>query len=296
MSLPLVSVVIPSYKSGNFEKALRSAVGQSYPRIEIIVSDNCPTEEIRAICENYNGIIYQRSYAFRLENISAAFFSGKGEFIKPLFDDDILHPFCVERMVEAMLSNDAVAMTYSASSVIDRNNKKTQLRRPFSASGTMSGLDLHRSILLNFNNHVGECTSVMFRRSTLWNIGSKGLFSYRNLNFYLGLADVALYINLTKDGLAYYIDEELSYFRRDLSLKSNTTNIDDPGFGFTGSDWIDLLISSHIAGIVTDAEVLAARPTIDIIHDAYSSFKQVLESYSHYQTHSKTILNKVRNE
>ena len=40
MSLPLVSIVIPSYKAAHFEQCLRSAIGQTYPRIEILVSDN----------------------------------------------------------------------------------------------------------------------------------------------------------------------------------------------------------------------------------------------------------------
>ena len=87
MSYPKVSIVIPSYKPGHFEQCLRSAIGQTYPNIEIMVSDNCPTEEIRDICARYPQVIYQRNVAIREDNLLSCFYSGKGQYIKPLFDD-----------------------------------------------------------------------------------------------------------------------------------------------------------------------------------------------------------------
>jgi glycosyltransferase involved in cell wall biosynthesis len=50
MSHPLVSIVIPSYKPEFFEQTLRSALGQTYPNIQVLVLDNCPDEGIKNIC------------------------------------------------------------------------------------------------------------------------------------------------------------------------------------------------------------------------------------------------------
>ena len=88
MSLPKVSIVIPSYKAVHFEACLRSAIGQSYLNTEILVSDNCPTEDIKEICARFPGVIYQRSSVLREDNVLSALYSGKGVYIKPLFDDD----------------------------------------------------------------------------------------------------------------------------------------------------------------------------------------------------------------
>src|SRR4051812_38017813 len=130
MSFPLVSIVIPSYKAAHFEQCVRSAIGQTYPNIEIMVSDNCPTEDIKAVCARYPQVIYQRNPAKREKNVLSAFYSGKGDLIKPLFDDDILHPFCIERMVATMNMDPEVQLVFSASQVINIDNERTETRRP----------------------------------------------------------------------------------------------------------------------------------------------------------------------
>ena len=223
MSFPLVSIVIPSYKPAHFEQCLKTAVGQTYPLIEIMVSDNCPSEEIAAICARYPQVHYQRSAARRDENVLGAFYGAKGELIKPLFDDDLLHPFCVERMVATMNMDPEVQLVFSATQVINIDNERTETRRPYQATGSMTGADMLRSMVLGMRNFVGEFSSIMFRRERLWEIGPNRLFHYGSHDCTFGLADIAAYINLAGDGKVFYIDEELSYFRHDKRLESNST-------------------------------------------------------------------------
>lgn len=262
MSLPKVSIVIPSYKPAHFEQSLRSAIGQTYPNIEILVSDNCPTEEIRDICARFPGVIYQRNSAIREQNVLASFYSGKGEYIKPLFDDDILHPFCVERMVAAARSQADVQLVFSASQVIDVDNQRTETRRPYEVSGSLSGRDLQRSMALGMRNFVGEFSTILFRRDTLWNIGWRDLFRIGDHDFTLGLADVAAFCNLARGGNAFYIDEELSYFRRDQRLQSNSNISANPNFGFCFSDYFDLLRVSYQGGEISAEELAGVQPAV----------------------------------
>ncbi|MYM85234.1 glycosyltransferase [Duganella sp. FT50W] len=263
MSLPLVSIVIPSYKPGHFEQCLRSALGQTYPHLDIQVSDNCPSEAIRDICARYPQVIYQRNTGTRDKNVLGAFFSGKGDLIKPLFDDDILHPFCVERMVAALNQEPEAQLVFSASQVINIDNQRTETRRPYQTSGSMPGRDLQRSMVLGMRNFVGEFSTVMFRRERLWEIGTAGLFRYGGWDCTFGLADVAAYFNLAGDGSVFYIDEELSYFRHDQRLESNSNPGANPNFGYCFSDYIDLAIESQVAGVISAAELAALRGTVD---------------------------------
>ena len=265
MSHPKVSIVIPSYKPAHFEQCLKSAIGQTYPNTEILVSDNCPGEDIRDICARYPGVIYQRSTALREANLLSCFYSGKGQFIKPLFDDDILHPFCVERMVAVMNMDPQTQLVFSASQVINSDNERTETRRPYQASGSMPGRDMHRSMALGMCNFIGELTSIMFRREQLWNIGWRDLFRIGSHDFTLGLADVAAYCNLVKGGNAFYIDEELTYFRRDQRLQSNSNPNSNPNFGNCFSDYIDLLVVSHEGGQISRAELLELGPQVDAV-------------------------------
>jgi glycosyltransferase involved in cell wall biosynthesis len=258
-----VSIVIPSYKTSHFETCLKSALGQSYPNIEILVSDNCPTEAIKDMCAKYSGhLIYQRNSAIREQNVLTALFAAKGQLIKPLFDDDVLHPFCIERMVATMNMDPDIQLVFSASQVINVDNERTDTRRPYEASGSMPARDMQRSMVLGMRNFVGEFSSIMFRRERLWEIG-RHLFKYHKHDCTLGLADVAAYFNLARDGKVFYIDEELSYFRHDRRLESNSNPNANPNFGYCFSDYIDLLIESCDIGIVAPEELEAMAPTVD---------------------------------
>ncbi|TFW31091.1 glycosyltransferase family 2 protein [Duganella callida] len=286
MSLPLVSIVIPSYKASHFEQCLKSAVGQTYSRLEILVSDNCPTEDIKDICARYPQVIYQRNTAIRDKNVLSSFYSGKGDYIKPLFDDDILHPFCVERMVAAMAMDPATQLVFSASQVINVDNERTETRRPYEASGSMAGRDMQRSMVLGMRNFVGEFSSIMFRRERLWEVGPKRLFHYGSQDCTFGLADVAAYINLAGDDKVFYIDEELSYFRHDRRLESNSNPNANPNFGYCFSDYIDLLVESHIAGVVSAEETVALRGTVDDVAARLAGvFPMVGTSHQRYLGH-----------
>lgn len=290
MQFPKVSIVIPSYKAEHFEQCLRSAIGQTYPNTEIIVSDNCPTEVIRDICARFPGVIYQRNSAIREQNVLAAFFTGKGELIKPLFDDDILHPFCVERMVASIQGRDDVELVFSASQVIDARNLRTETRRPYEASGSMSGLDLQRNMTLGMRNFIGEFTTVMFRRSKLWQIGPHKLFTVGPHDCTRGLADLAAYINLAAGGAAFYIDEELSYFRRDQVLQSNSNPTVNPNFGYCFSDYIDLLPASHATGAISAAELRGMQGQVQAAFESLRDvFAQIPPAYERYLDYVRNV-------
>ena len=290
MPYPKVSIVIPSYKAVHFEACLRSAIGQSYLNTEILVSDNCPTEDIRDICARFPGVIYQRNSVIREQNVLSSFYSGKGTYIKPLFDDDILHPFCVERMVAAMAMREDTELVFSASQVINSDNQRIETRRPYQASGHISGRDLHRSMSLGLCNFVGEFTSIMFSRKKLWAIGWRDLFTVGGHDCTLGLADVAAYFNLVKDGSAFYVDEELSYFRRDPRLQSNSNADANPNFGYCFSDYIDLLMASQRGGQITIDELLATQATVMDVNARLSGvFWQVAQSYQRYLEYIKQL-------
>jgi glycosyltransferase involved in cell wall biosynthesis len=115
MPLPKVSIVIPSYEPEYFEQCLRSAIGQTDPDIDILVGDNCPTEEIREIRVRYPMTVYRRNTATRAQNVHSAMYGAMDDFIKPLI--------------------------FPTSQVIDAANRRLEARRPYETSGSMTGLE-----------------------------------------------------------------------------------------------------------------------------------------------------------
>jgi glycosyltransferase involved in cell wall biosynthesis len=283
MALPKVSIVIPSYKSGHFEQCLRSAIGQTYLNTEILVSDNCPTEEIRDICRKFPSVLYQRNSVVSTENVLSSLFSAKGVYIKPLFDDDLLHPFAIERMVAAMELHDDVQLVFSKSARIDAANLRLEDRRPFQQDGIISGRDMIRLMTLTFKNVVGEFSTILFRRDKIWKLGSNRIVSYGGKKFSLGLIDVAFYFSLVRDSSAYYIDEELSYFRYDLSTGSNSNPAANPDFGHVAADWIELLIEGLRQDIIAREEFRGAKNLVDSFSASFGIFPEVRQVKACYE-------------
>lgn len=288
---PLVSIAIPSYKASFFEQALKSAIGQTYEHIEIIVSDNCPSESISEICQKYPNVQYRRNPLTRGDNVLDVFFSAKGEYVKPLFDDDILHPFCIERMVDELYNFTEAALVFSASTIISNKNKRSRVRRPGSQSALIEGKELQRQMILSFKNFIGEFSTIMFKKSALENFSRQNALFYRGKEFSRGLGDVVFYWNIARNDQALYIDEELSYFRFDPEHNSNSNPESNPEFIYAITDWIDLLITSHEAGVITDSEltVQGAKQARSLIRYWSRQFPAVTEFGKKFDDYLKRI-------
>jgi hypothetical protein len=281
MKKKLVSLIIPSYKPLFFEQALKSAIGQTYENLQIYVSDNCPDNSIKEICENYTFVKYFRNHEMGFKNITSALYASQGDYIKVLFDDDLLHPFCVERMVKAIERSDC-AVVFSSSQVINGNNDVVELRRPIESDVLLRHEQLARAVILNFNNFIGEFSSVLINKKYLQKIRSEQLALFGSFDFTKGLSDIATFLNLTKNNNAYYIDEVLTYFRKDQNINSNSV-IDaerNPNFKYAITEWVDLLIQGHLVGIITDDEI---KSKASVVHNFLNYFKNSYPEVLNYE-------------
>ncbi len=59
MTTPLVSIIVPTYNSGDYlERCLQSVTGQSYQNIELIVVDNNSRDNTREIAQKYTDKVF----------------------------------------------------------------------------------------------------------------------------------------------------------------------------------------------------------------------------------------------
>lgn len=123
----LVSIVIPVYNSGKYlVKTLDSALMQTYKQIEIILVDDCSTDNSQEIINDYlvnhKNIIYHRFE----KNSGAAVARNKaiqlarGRYIAFLDSDDIWYQNKVKKQLEFMKQKNA-AICYTAIEMIDEN-------------------------------------------------------------------------------------------------------------------------------------------------------------------------------
>ena len=130
---PLVTIGIPNYNYGHYiAETLNSVIGQSYHNIELIIVDDCSTDNSVEVIENwitrYQGNIRIKFIKNKL-NIgltkvcNLVLLHASGIYFQVLDADDILLPEKIKLQVELLQSATNAAFIYSNISVIDEKGK-----------------------------------------------------------------------------------------------------------------------------------------------------------------------------
>lgn len=197
MNYPLVSIGIPTYNRADvfLKQALESAVSQTYPNIEIIVSDNCSTDNTEALVRSFND---PRIKYFRQEvnigpvnNPNFCLQQASGAYFMQLHDDDMIDPDFVESCMNAADYSADYGIIRSGTRVIDAN--RNILQESVNNAGGLSATDFFRSWF--------ACKISIYLCSTLFNTAKikemGGFKSIHNL-----FEDVVAYARLSKYGRA----------------------------------------------------------------------------------------------
>lgn len=122
---PLVTIAITTYNRahGYLKDALRSAVSQTYPVLEIIVADNGSTDDTQAVVR---GVGDPRIRYFRHatniranDNFNFCLTQARGAYFLLLHDDDMIDPDFVEACMDAVGDDTTIGMIRSGTRVID---------------------------------------------------------------------------------------------------------------------------------------------------------------------------------
>lgn len=102
-------MALPVYNGGQYlAQAIDSVLAQDFPDFELVISDNCSTDETPQILEEYarrdRRIRVSRSQRFlpQQENVNRAVRLCAGPWVKLLCHDDLLQPDCLRTLHEAL--------------------------------------------------------------------------------------------------------------------------------------------------------------------------------------------------
>jgi predicted O-linked N-acetylglucosamine transferase (SPINDLY family)/glycosyltransferase involved in cell wall biosynthesis len=216
--MPLVSILLPTHNRPDYgELALKSALAQTYPNIEIIVSDNSDDEQTRARFAPYIAKHPQIRY-YRVPGYSAndngmnCFKHSRGDYINFLMDDDLYHPDKIMRMMSYMLTDEKIGLVTSFRQLIDGAGNEIPpvpgTERLFESEARITGRQFGHLLLNGGRNLIGEPTTVLIRKKALEKYF--GVFCGRQ---YTVLSDVATWLTIMREHDAVYLPETLSYFR-----------------------------------------------------------------------------------
>jgi glycosyltransferase involved in cell wall biosynthesis len=139
--LPLVTVGIPTYnRPKGLERTLQCIVDQTYRNLEIIVSDNCSTnEEVQPILKKFAALDNRIKYVIQETNLSIVpnfqFLLDKanGEFFMWAADDDYWDNNFIEVCVQGMQARPGVVLGITDVKItgMDGGVKNSRLNRSF---------------------------------------------------------------------------------------------------------------------------------------------------------------------
>jgi glycosyltransferase involved in cell wall biosynthesis len=114
---PLVSILIPAYNSERtVAQAIQSALGQTWPRKEIIVVDDGSTDRTAEIVDRFASkvrLVPSRNRGLS-PAVNLAIQHSQGDYIQELDADDVLAPDKIERQLSALRPGDSKRILLSS--------------------------------------------------------------------------------------------------------------------------------------------------------------------------------------
>jgi hypothetical protein len=179
--LPLVTIAIPTYNRAELLiKAIDSALGQTYPKIEVVVSDNASRDDTAArLSEKHHPRLrYERqpSNIGSLGNWNACLALAHGEYFIMLSDDDSLTPTAIDELIAPFLATapdtystgpDEIAFSYGYCDIYRSLEARSQIS--LSAPHTETS-DSYRTGILNMRR-LNYPSATLFRTEDAKSIG-----------------------------------------------------------------------------------------------------------------------------
>ncbi len=210
---PRVSVGIPAYNGEKFIGAtVESVLAQTWADFELYIIDDASTDgtldRIRRFSDQRLRIISNEKNIGQEGNWNRILREARGDFIKLLPQDDVLHPDCLRKQVEIFdnPANSSIALTCCSRNIIDAHGR-ILVRRSFKKRrGRITGLQAVRECIRSGTNLIGEPGSVLMKADILRKAGS-----FNAINLYV--IDLDLWARILLYGDLFILPEPLCSFR-----------------------------------------------------------------------------------
>ncbi|WP_114781442.1 glycosyltransferase [Botryobacter ruber] len=195
MTLPLVSVICLCYNHERFiAEALDSVLAQTYPNLEIIIVDDCSTDNSVALIEAYCRKHPQLRFISTGHNrgncaaFNMGFRASSGAFLIDFATDDVLLPDRIEKQVAAFTTVSAdYGVVYSDAEYIDDDSRHLGYHCQRDAQGNVTSFAPSGDIFSYLVARYFICPPTMFiRREVLEELnGYDETLAYEDFDFWV---------------------------------------------------------------------------------------------------------------
>ncbi len=221
--MPTVSVIVPNYNHAPFlEQRISSILEQTFQDFELLLLDDCSTDNSCSILENYRNdphvthIIYNDTNSgspFRQWDKGIAM--AKGDWIWIAESDDYAEPTFLERMMEEVNRVPSCNLAYAATWWVDETGRKLWDTPSSDAVIKYNGTDFIRQKMA-VSNSIANVSECIFRRNAY-----RPSESHRYEKMRL-CGDWFFYVLLAEQGDVVEVKQPLSHYRQHISNTSST--------------------------------------------------------------------------
>lgn len=217
--MPTISVIVPNYNHAPYlRQRLDSIYNQTFQNFEIIILDDCSTDNSKEIIEEYRNkqqtshIVYNDvNSGSPFKQWAKGFDLAQGEYIWIAESDDWAELNFLEEMVNILDKDSSLTLAFCES--FWEYSERTTFGQLLTKNTFFKGLDFIQNRQI-FNNNIVNASSVLFRKKFL----SKIPTDYQKFR---GSGDYILWSYLCELGNIYYSTKRLNHFRRHDSATTN---------------------------------------------------------------------------
>jgi glycosyltransferase involved in cell wall biosynthesis len=213
-----VSVIVPNYNHAPYlRERLDSVLAQTYQDFEVIVLDDCSTDNSRTIIESYRDVPHVSQIIFNEQNSGSTFVqwergieAAQGEFIWIAESDDVADSRFLEVLMAELAQHPDANIAFSQSRLIDSQGEDLHIEwhRPMKEHACAYDgrwFALHRMLK---NNYIYNASMAVFRKESYMRI-SRDFRRFRYCGDYLFWMDMSL-----SGGSVIEVSEHLNSFRQ----------------------------------------------------------------------------------
>ncbi len=228
--MPKVSVILPTYnRAGFLKEAIESILCQDFRDFELIISDNCSTDNTENVVKPYLEDLRVKYFKNNqnvgpINNHNLALRRCQGSYICTFSDDDVMLQGHLKGKVKVLDENPNVVLVHSSMNIIDKEGKvvssghwgKTTMHQHHVKEEIQSGKNAF-DILYQHWNYISMPT-VLLRRKALNDLR----LEFNNQLKYL--VDWDLWLNLSDIGDFYFMDEPNVLLRKHETNETSLMN------------------------------------------------------------------------
>jgi len=226
----VVSVILPNYNHAAYlNKRIESILNQTYQDFELIILDDCSTDNSKEIVEGYKNhpkvtrIVYnEKNSGNTFKQWDKGFQLAKGEYIWIAESDDYCELGLLEELITGLNKDSETVLAFCQSILVTPANEIIGVTDSKYLSQTVNGDDFVRQYMLG-GNKIPNASMAIFKKDFCGDMSDE----YKKMEY---CGDWLFWVNICFKGKVYISGKYLNYYLRHTN--NVTTSATKKGYDF----------------------------------------------------------------